>query len=243
MKVVAIIQARMGSSRLPGKVLKEVNQKPLLEYELKRLKKSKEIDQLVIATTNNSRDEPIIDYCKSNNISFFRGSENDVLSRYYEASVAYKADIIVRLTSDCPIIDFRVVDKIVNNFKQNDYDYVSNTLKRTYPRGMDTEVFSLSALEKAHNEATKDQAREHVTPYIYMNNDLFNIFNIETDKDNSSHRWTVDTEEDYLLICNIIDNFKSNTDNFSMEDVLEYIEKNPHLKLLNKSIEQKKLEL
>ncbi|WP_252312056.1 cytidylyltransferase domain-containing protein [Sinobaca sp. H24] len=243
MKVVAIIQARMGSTRLPGKVLKEINNKPLLEYQFERLKQTKKIDQLIIATTTNKADDPIIEFCKNNNLSYFRGSENDVLSRYYEAAKKYNADTVVRLTADCPIIDPSVVDDIILTFENNEHDYVSNTLKRFYPRGMDTEVFAFDALEKAHKNADKPFEREHVTPYIYLNPKIFHLHNLEYVTDQSAHRWTVDTEEDFLLIEKILGHFHAEANTFSMEDTLSYINKHPELKEINATIEQKKLGL
>ena len=147
-KIVAIIQARMGSTRLPGKVLKEVLSRPLLSYQIERMKKAQNIDELVIATTPNGN-ESIIELCHKENITYFIGSEKDVLERYYLAAKKSQADIIVRMTSDCPLIDPVIVDKVIDMYLQNDFDYVSNTQLRTFPRGMDTEVFSFEALEKA----------------------------------------------------------------------------------------------
>ncbi|WP_100374044.1 cytidylyltransferase domain-containing protein [Bacillus sp. FJAT-45037] len=242
MKVVAIIQARMGSTRLPGKVLKKINNIPLLEYQMERLKRSTNIDQLVIATTKKESDDPIVGFCNSFGLSYFRGSEEDVLSRYYEAAKYFAAEVVVRITSDCPIIDPNVVDGVIAAYKNNKYDYVSNTLKRSYPRGMDTEVFAIDVLEKAYKDADKPFEREHVTPYIYLNPETFKLYNLEYISDQSSHRWTVDTKEDFILIKKILENFKFLDNDFSMEDTLSYINKNPELKEINADIEQKKLD-
>lgn len=243
MNVVGIIQARMTSTRLPGKVLKEINNKPLIEYEINRLKKARQIDQLVIATTINNEDDSIVEFCEKHNLKYFRGSEKDVLSRYYETAKTYNADIVVRLTSDCPIIDPTVVDDVITTFINNEFDYVSNTLKRTYPRGMDTEVFTFNALEKAFQSAKETFEKEHVTPYIYLNPETFNLYSVEYSTDESMHRWTVDTIEDFLLIEKIIKNFNYSLNNFSMEDVLIYLNENPEIKKINEDIKQKRIEL
>ncbi|NLX01599.1 MAG: NTP transferase domain-containing protein, partial [Syntrophomonadaceae bacterium] len=168
MKTVIIDQARMTSTRLPGKVMKEVLGKPLLEYQIERLKRTNEADELVIATTTNNTDQPIVEICKRLGVAYYRGSEEDVLSRYYEAATKFGADVVVRVTSDCPLIDPTVVDKVIKHYKDNwdKYDYVSNTLTRTYPRGMDTEVFSYKVLQEVYYNAQEQPEREHVTPYI-----------------------------------------------------------------------------
>lgn len=241
MKVVAIIQARMGSTRLPGKILKKVNNKPILEYQIERLKRATKIDEIVIATTDKMLDDPVIELCNQLDIQYYRGSENDVLSRYYETAKEYCADTIVRLTSDCPIIDPNVVDEVIEVFLINSYDYVSNTLERSYPRGMDTEVFSMKVLEQAHKYAKKQYEREHVTPYIYLNPVKFNLYNIEYKANESVHRWTVDTEEDLFLIRKIIEKLYSSSKLFTMEDTLNLLEENSDWKDINAHIEQKKL--
>lgn len=241
MKVVAIIQARMGSTRLPGKILKKVNERELLSYQLERLQSSKLIDEIVIATTTQNQDDVIEGFCKDNDIQYYRGSETDVLSRYYESAIKFEADIIVRITSDCPIIDVNVVDRTINHFIEHKYDYVSNTIDRTYPRGMDTEVFSFAALKKAKNEAYLERDREHVTAYFYTNRDKFTIGSVKNNHDYSKYRWTVDTEEDYKLITLIIDNLYNQNPMFSMEDVINLMEMNPEWFKINEHIEQKKI--
>lgn len=242
MRVVAIIQARLGSTRLPGKILKEINGRPLLSYQLERLQNSRFIDELVIATTNNEKDNQLVEFCENRQVSFFRGSETDVLARYYEAAVKFKADAIVRITSDCPIIDLQIVDKTIKDFIDNrEYDYVSNTVERTYPRGLDTEVFTFAALEKAYNEAVLERDREHVTAYFYTNSHLFNIGYVKNDVDYSKYRWTVDTEEDFELIKLIIGTLYRENPNFTLLDTVNLMEKNPDWFKINAHIEQKKL--
>lgn len=242
MNKVAIIQARMSSTRLPGKVLKTINEKPLIEYQIERIKRCHYIDNIVIATTINNIDDEIVDFCKRNNIDFYRGSEEDVLSRYYEAAKKFKADTIIRLTSDCPIIDPDVVDKIVETYLENNHDYVSNTLERTYPRGLDAEVFSFSALEEMQKCASALFEREHVTPYIYLSKDKFSILNVCNNINNSHHRWTVDTMEDFQLVEKLINNLYPTKANFTMKDVLSLLDNKPDWVEINAHVEQKKLE-
>ncbi|MFC9541768.1 cytidylyltransferase domain-containing protein [Lysinibacillus sp. NPDC056959] len=242
MKIVAIIQARMGSTRLPGKILKTVNNKPLLSYQIERLQQSRYINDLVIATTIEEQDDLIVGFCKRNQVLYFRGAEQDVLARYYETAKAFNADAIVRITSDCPIIDVQVVDKTIRYFIDNkNFDYISNTIERTYPRGQDTEIFSFAALEKAYNEAILEKEREHVTAYFYTNPKMFKIGSIKSEIDYSRYRWTVDTEEDFNLIKNIIENLYCENPNFTLKDTVQLMEENPDWFYINAHIEQKKL--
>ncbi|MEO4054183.1 glycosyltransferase family protein [Solibacillus sp. CAU 1738] len=242
MRIVAIIQARMGSTRLPGKILKKVNNRPLLSYQIERLQQSQYIDELVIATTIKQQDDLIVEFCKENSISYYRGSETDVLARYYEAASAFKADAIVRITSDCPIIDVQIVDLTIQHFiESNKFDYVSNTVERTYPRGLDTEIFSFAALKKAYNEALLERDREHVTAFFYSNPDVFSIGHIKNDKNYSKYRWTVDTEEDLELIRKIIQGLYNKNPQFTLQDTVNIMDKNPDWFYINAHIEQKKL--
>lgn len=239
-KIVAIVQARMGSTRLPGKVLKEVLSRPLLSYQIERMAKSKMIDELVIATTPNGN-ESIIELCQKENISYFIGSEKDVLERYYLAAKKFQADIVVRMTSDCPLIDADIVDNVINMYKNNDFDYVSNTQIRTFPRGMDTEVFSFSALERAYKEAEIEYEHEHVTPYLYLNAEKFKIGQYIQDQDFNEIRLTVDTPEDFELIKRLFEKLYPINSKFSLEDILEVLKENPSWLEINKEIVQKKL--
>lgn len=243
MKIVAIIQARMGSTRLPGKILKKVNGRTLLDYQIERVMQSKMINQIIIATTVKESDDPIVDFCIKANIDYYRGSEEDVLSRYYEAAKKFEADIIVRLTSDCPIIDPEVIDRVIQYYIENrsKLDYVSNTIERTYPRGLDTEVFSFNVLKQAHKEAILDRDREHVTAYFYTNPDEFRLGFVKHDLDYSGYRWTVDTEEDFKLIELILNSLYVEGTIFDLSDVISLLEKHPGWNEINKHIEQKKL--
>ena len=243
MKIIAIIQARMGSTRLPGKVLKTIMNKTLLEYQLERVKRSLLIDEIVVATTDKESDNPIVALCEQIGIHVYRGSENDVLSRYYGAAVEFKADIIVRLTSDCPLIDPIIIDQVIQLHLERkvEIDYTSNALVRSFPRGLDTEVFTFKALQKAHENASLERDREHVTAYIYTNKDKFQFANLKSIRNYDSHRWTVDTEEDFELVKRILEVLYPSTPQFTMQDVLNLLEENPTWPQINAHIEQKKL--
>lgn len=244
MNVVCIMQARIGSTRLPGKVLKKICGKTVLEHDIDRLRRVKNISKIVIATTTLEKDNVIVEEADRLKTKYYRGSEEDVLSRYYYAAKENNADIVVRVTSDCPLIDSEVTKKIIQYYLDNSekYDYVSNTIDRTYPRGLDTEVFSFKALEKAFNEAISERDREHVTPYIWDNADLFNLAQYKNDIDYSKLRWTLDTTEDFELINKVYTILNSKKDtNFNMNDILELYRQYPELNTINNIIEQKKI--
>lgn len=243
MNVVAIIQARMGSSRLPGKVIKTVLGQTLLEYQIERVRRATTITNIVIATTTQAQDQPIVDLCVRLGIDYYRGSEHDVLQRYYEAATQYRAQVVVRLTSDCPVIDPAVIDQVVRTYVNHPhlYDYVSNGLERTFPRGMDTEVFSYAALQQAHEQATEPAFREHVTAYLYHHPEQFRLRNVAYKTDESKHRWTVDTTEDFQLIQTIIERLYVTNPHFTMEDVLTLLANHHELFMINHHIEQKKV--
>lgn len=244
MNKVLIVQARMASTRLPGKILKTVLGKPLLEYQIERLKRVKLKDEIVIATTTKDTEEPIIELCERLNVPYFRGSEEDVLSRYYWAAQQNHADLVIRITSDCPIIDPAIIDKVIEYYliHSNQFDYVSNTLERTFPRGMDTEVFSFKALSEAYNEAKDESEREHVTPFIYRNTYRYRLANVSYFEDQSKHRWTVDTMEDFQLIKRIIEHLYPINPSFTLEDTLKLLQEHPDWYYLNAHIEQKKID-
>jgi spore coat polysaccharide biosynthesis protein SpsF len=243
LNIVAIIQARMGSTRLPGKVMKEILGKPIILWDLDRVSLSKLIDEIVVAIPYGEENDVIVDTIKKYNdkILTTRGSEDDVLDRYYQAAVQTNADVVVRITSDCPLIDPFVIDNVIKQFLDNDCDYCSNSLTRTYPRGLDTEVFSFKALETACNEATKDYEREHVTPYIIENLDKFKLLNVANDIDLSHMRWTLDTEKDFKFIIAVYKRIFPKKQLFLMDDILELMDKEPELIDINRHIEQKKI--
>ncbi|WP_252231541.1 glycosyltransferase family protein [Clostridium sp. ZBS15] len=243
MKVVCIVQARVGSTRLPGKVLKEICGKTVLEHDVNRLKLVPNIDEIVIATTVESQDDKILYEANRLGVKYFRGSENDVLSRYYFAAKENNADIVIRVTSDCPCLDYKILKDMIDMYldKSNDIDYISNTIDRTYPRGYDVEIFSFDALEKVYNNAKKDYEREHVTPYLYDLNNKFRILSYKNSKDYSKYRVTLDTEEDLQVIKAIYEALFEENGYFLLEDVVNFLNKNPQIVSINENIEQKKL--
>jgi spore coat polysaccharide biosynthesis protein SpsF len=224
-----IIQARMGSTRLPGKVLLNIVGKPMLYRLIERVKNSKNTDQIVIATTDSPLDDAIEKFALSNKINCYRGSENDVLDRFYHAAKEFDADPIVRITGDCPLMDSEILDKVIQAYFDNDVDYESNTQPPTYPDGLDVEVFSFAALEKMWNEAEKQSEREHVTPYIYNNPSIFKMDNVVSDEDLSDVRLTVDEKEDLQVVSEVFKALYAKNKNFSLRDILKFMVQNPEL--------------
>lgn len=245
MKKAIIIQARIGSTRLPGKVFKELCGQKMLLHVINRLKFCKLADKIIIATTTLTEDDRVERFCLENNIPYYRGSSDDVLSRYFEAAKVFGADIIIRITSDCPVIDPVIIDNMIEEFvkinKNEKLDYLSNSIVRTFPRGLDAEIFSFEALEKSYNEAELQYEREHVTPYIYQHPELFSIKNYAGSNDYSSHRWTVDTPEDFSLIEKVYNELYKTGEVFLLEDIIKLFEKNPDWLKINQDIKQKNL--
>ncbi len=242
MKTTAIIQARMGSTRLFGKVMKIIQGKTVLEHVIERVKQAELIDEVIIATTVHKNDDVIAEEALRCGAKVFRGSEEDVLSRYYFAAKENDSEVIIRITSDCPLIDPVIVDKVVHMYQESKYDIVTNAgndlSKRTYPRGLDTEVFSYRALENAYLLATEAYQREHVTPYIYEHGTTGYYVN---DKNYSKYRWTLDTDEDWQLISIIYEKLYHGKHDFYLAEVLALMEQNPKLEQINQHVEQKKL--
>jgi len=237
-KVLAIIQARMGSTRLPGKMLLPiVDNKGALELMLERVCRSVQLQEIVVATTTSPSDDKLVDLCKHLDYKYFRGDENDVLERYYQAALAFgPAEVIVRLTGDCPLHDPDVIDLVVGEYLKGNCDYVSNTQKYTFPDGLDVEVFSFSVLERVRREASLKSEREHVTSYIWKHPDIFKTINVEYKKDLFGKRWTLDEKEDYEFIKHIYKNLYKKKPAFGMEEVLELLAKHPELEEINKHI-------
>jgi len=240
--IAAIIQARMGSSRLPGKVLMDIGGEPMLERVVRRARRSQFVGQVIVATTTDHSDDPVEDYCKSRGIPCFRGDPYDVLDRYYQAARTFNAKIIVRLTADCPLIDPVEIDRTVQGFFDAEVDFAANRLpppwKRTTPIGMDTEVVTFRGLEQAWREAETKYAREHVMPYFYEKDGRFRILLVDHDPDLGHLRLTVDTHEDLILVRKIFEKF-GNRDDFSLRDILDLLDENPELLEINADIEHK----
>jgi len=228
MNIIAIVQARMTSTRLPGKVMKPINTDiPMIKVLLSRLSQSKDVDKIILATSTNTADKPLVEYVSKLGYSVFLGSENDVLDRYYHAAIQYSADIVVRITGDCPLIDPDVVDAVINMYKSIDVDYVSNTITPTYPDGLDVEVFSFSSLKSAWELATTNFDREHVTPYIKESGE-YKVENFSNSKDYSCERWTVDEPEDYEVIKSIFKLLSPRID-FTWKEVVQLKETMPEI--------------
>ncbi len=243
MRVEIFVQARMGSTRLPGKILQPVLGRPLLKYMVDRLREVQNADGIAILTTTESSDDIVEKFCQEEKIFCFRGSENDVLERYYQAALQRGPDAIVRVTADCPLIDPEIIDLVIDAFKKEfpAFDYISNSLERTYPRGLDVEIFSIKALKQAYQQAKKPEEREHVTVYLYRHPELFKLKNIAHHPSLSQYRWTVDTPEDFNLIRLILEHLYPNTPAFRLQDVLNLLKSYPEWNLINAHIEQKKL--
>jgi len=239
LKIVAIIQARMGSLRMPGKVLKPILGKPMLWHVVERVKRAKLINQVVVATSTNPEDKKLVDFCKTNNIEVFKGSENDVLDRYYQCAKKYHADFIVRITADCPLIDPSLIKKLILVFKGRNLDYlaistgagVSHLNVNKYPQGLDCEIFTFPSLSEAWKKARKPFEREHVTPYFYNNPDKFLLGQL-TCYENLSHlRWTVDQENDLELVKKLISKIKKRP--ILISDIIEVLKNEPELIKIN----------
>lgn len=235
----------MGSTRLPGKTLADLSGKPMLWHIVNRCQWSKLADVIIVATSKNKEDDKIEKFCKKNRINCFRGSSINVLKRYYQAAKKFHVDNIVRITADCPLIDPVIIDKYIKVFSENKYDYVSNVNpKRTFPRGLDVEVFSFKALKKAHLEAKKPYEKEHVTPYIWEN--LKGEFDIGDPVGTpaiykSNYRLTVDYPEDFELMQNIYQRFYNNNKIIDVKRVISYLDKYPQVAKINSDLLQKPL--
>jgi spore coat polysaccharide biosynthesis protein SpsF len=234
--IAAIIQARMTSSRLPGKVLKKILGRPLLSYLIERLNYCSSLEEIIIATTTNIGDEPIVNFAVNNNLACYRGSENDVLDRYYQAAKKFGVNHIVRITSDCPLIDPQVVDKIIGIYSKHSDSDLTRT-GPTYPEGLDVEVFPFKNLEIAWREAQLSSEREHVTPLIWKNPTRFNIHTIPLEEDYSFLRLTVDEYVDFEVVKAVIEEIYKKDDNpFLLKDVINLYEEKPHIFDKNKHV-------
>jgi len=233
-RVIAIVQARMSSTRLLGKVLKDVAGKPILWHILKRVSSARLIDEVIIATSTSSKDSRIKEFAKENNYRLFRGSESDCLDRYYKAAKGFAADVVVRITADCPLICPEVIDKVISEYLKEGYDYVTNTLLYTYPDGCDVEVFSFKALERAWKECKDAIDREHVTPYI-RNSGKFKIKNVESQNpvDPKEYKWSVDRIEDLKFVREVYKHLYKDGKVFSYKKIMNLLKQHPELKKIN----------
>lgn len=234
----AIIQARMGSTRLPGKVLKNIGEKPLLLHMIERVRKSKKLDKIIVATSVLEKDNVIEDFCKENNIDYFRGSESDVLQRYYECAKSYSLDIVVRLTADCPLIDFFMIDKCLEDFNANpELSYYANTCPTnlsTYPNGSDIEIFSFNALEKANALENSLEGREHVTHYMCREKEVFKTGMLKNSQDWSKYRYTIDNREDFEVISFLFDEINKKKIDGTTQEIVKILDEHPDIRALNK---------
>ncbi len=241
-RTVAIIQARMGSSRLPGKVLMDIEGKPMLEWVVSRVRQARRVHEVLVATTSDSSDDPVAEFCQDKGIPVYRGSTFDVLDRYYQAARQTQAEVVVRITADCPLIDPQEIDTLLAEFLDRQVDFAANRLPppwhRTFPIGLDTEVASFAALERAWKESTQKHDREHVMPYLYEVQGRFNIYYHNNNPDYGQMRWTVDTPED-LQAVRLIFSHLPDKEHFTWHDVLQLVQQNPDLGSINAGIRHK----
>ena len=230
----------MGSTRLPGKVLKDLGGATMLERVVARVRRSSLGGTVVVATSNASSDEAIVEECHRLQVEVYRGSELDVLDRYYKAATLFQADAVLRITADCPFIDPSLIDELNCAFRDCQPDYASNCMARTYPRGLDAELMTSRALSQAWQLAPLPYHRAHVTPYIYENPSRFSLLSVTGEEDSSSLRWTVDTAED-LELARSLYRILDNRDDFGWRDILSVVEAQPHLTLMNQHVPQKLL--
>ncbi len=243
MRPVAIIQARMGSRRLPGKVLLEICEKPMLWHVVRRVRQVRMIERVVVATSDESVDSPVRNFCEKHGIPCFAGSELDVLDRYYRAAQKYQADPVIRLTGDCPFVDPQVISKLLVLFSGGQYDHVGVATgagalfleEGRYPDGLDCECFSLAALQTAWQEATLPSDREHVTPFIWRNPKRFQLGSLKAVDNYGQYRWVVDNEADFILVSRVYEALYPTNEFFLMRDILEFLAGHPELADLNRS--------
>jgi len=242
MKTVAIVQGRMASSRLPDKILKDIAGKPMLAWVVDRARMARQIDQVVVATTSEPSDDPVEVFCRANGIDFYRGSMLDVLDRFYQAAKAFGADVVVRFTADCPLLDPGLIDHVLDEFHRAHADFAANRLPppfhRTYPIGLDTEVATFAALERAWKEASAKHDREHVMPYLYEEEGRFKVVRVEYEQDYGWVRWTVDTAVDLELIRKLAGRLQAKPD-FTWLDVLAVYQSDPALAQINADVQHR----
>ncbi|MFA4941309.1 MAG: glycosyltransferase family protein [Patescibacteria group bacterium] len=240
-KIVATIEARMTSTRLPGKVLLPLAGKPALERIIERLRRSKYLDEIIVATTINDFDNPVVELAQELGVKFYRGSEEDVLGRVLNATQSVKGDIVVEVTGDCPLVDWRLIDRGIEEFFENDVDYASNIVNLSYPIGLDVQVFKIEALVKADREVKDQIERTHVSYYIYNHPEIFNILNWAAEKECTwpDLRLTLDEKDDYLLLSKIYEKIWLENEDFSYKDIIKFLRDNSNLLNINKNVRRK----
>jgi len=227
---LVILQARMNSKRLPNKAMRTINDIPMIMIQISRILKAKEIDKVIVATTNEESDDFLCEYLVENKIDVFRGSTNDVLERFFQASCIYGSEVIVRLTADCPLVMPEVIDEMLLQFDDLGVEYFSNVLEETYPDGLDVEIFSVEALKKLRSLQLNTIEKEHVTLGIYRRQNMFKAKNYPYTQNLSALRWTVDYIEDFEFVEQIFKNFLGFESEFGMQDVLEFLAENDHVR-------------
>jgi spore coat polysaccharide biosynthesis protein SpsF (cytidylyltransferase family) len=232
-KVLAIVQARMSSSRLPGKVLMPILGKPMLFRQIERINRSKQINMVAVATSKDSSDDLLFNRCSEEEIFCYRGSLNDVLKRFVEVVEIFNPEIVVRLTGDCPLTDPILIDELIKKFKSGDYDYISNCSPPSYPDGLDVEVMSVDCLKDANKRALLPSDREHVTLYIRQNPDLYRLYNKSSTVDLSKLRWTVDELEDFVFVNRIYQALYPKKSDFNSNDILNLLNQDKTLVTIN----------
>ena len=239
MSVNAIIQARCGSTRFPNKVFALIDGKPLLWHVVNRLKYATKIDDIIVATTVSEKDDKIEEWCKENNVHFFRGSEENVLNRYYSASEAYPSDYVVRITADDPFKEPKVIDAVITKLIEEGYDHVTNNLPPSFPEGLDCEAFKKSALDRSEKEAETAFEREHVTQYIYHHPEIFKIGNVSNAENLSYLRWTVDKDVDFEMVKAVYAHRNpANKGILLMDEILDILKANPEIEKINSEVER-----
>lgn len=238
MNVIAIVQARTGSTRFPNKVFANLVGKPLIWHVINRLKYSTKIANIVLATTENQKDNKLEQWAVKEGIDFYRGSENNVLERFYYAAKCFSADIIVRITADDPFKDPQLIDLVIQKLIDENLDFAYNNKPPTFPEGLDTEVFTFNSLESAYLNAKDDFEKEHVTQYLYRNISIFKQANFMNSTDYSYLRWTIDNQLDYIMVKQIYENLYIEKEIFYMNDILNFLKRNPKISQMNKSIKR-----
>ncbi len=238
MKTLGVLQARVSSSRLPSKVLLPILGEPMLFRQLERLNRCISVNELIVATSDDSTDVTLARECENRGIKCFRGSLDDVLDRFVQAARSYEPEAIVRLTGDCPLADPELIDKVIEYFWEGDFDYVTNCDPTTFPDGLDVEVIKFSCLETAHREAVLPSHREHVTPFLRSHPERFRLGNYACDTNRSHLRWTVDEPEDFEFVRSIYEKLYPAKPDFGTDDIIQVLEEHPHLQSINSKFER-----